>query len=135
MPARRRLLGGTTLVAGRTTIEPEMLDYLIQNGAPREDETHTSTVVLLLLLRRGSCPVAPELGNRMFEELQKLGDGAERQAEAFAREALLPLTRPRAITDLQVTAPVVDGRLCLDVDFKDKDGRPRSLRLPIARGA
>lgn len=113
-------------------------DYNVVNGSPVEDESHISTVVLLLSLRYGSCPVAPTLGNRIYAELGKLTDDAPRRAEHFARLALQPLTRRRAITELEVVAEEDTTRigvLDLEVTFRDKDGSLRVVRFPISRGA
>ena len=123
MPARRRY------------IDPATNDYLVVNGALRNDETHASTVVLLLTLRKGSCAVAPELGNAIFDELKKLGDGAQRRAEQLAEQALAPLTRSRRITNLNIVATIDADLLSLSVEFTDPQGRERTLTLPIPRGA
>ena len=123
MPARRRY------------IDPTTKDYVVENGSPRADSTHVSTAVFLLSLRYGSSAVAPELGNRIYDELDKLTDDAPRRAERFAILALRPLTRTRAITELDVEASVEDGTLCLEVAFTDKDGVPQSFPFRVARGA
>lgn len=122
MPARRRW------------IDPLSGDYVVERGGPREDSTHTSTVVRLLRLRRGSCPVAPSHGFP-YDRFSKLADGAERAIEAAVRETLLPLTRPGLIRDLVVEATVEGGAVALRVDFTDPPGAPQTVRLTLARGA
>ncbi len=122
--------------AKRRNLDPSTHDYTVTAGGPVEDTTHTSTVVLLLSLHHGSCAVAPELGNKIWTQLGKLGDGAARKAEQYAVEALRPLTRARLISDVRASAAVSDGgRLGLEVSYTDQNGKPRTLSLPIARGA
>ena len=124
------------MVAKRRFVDAETLDYTLANGAPSADETHVPTVIRLLSLRYGSCPVAPTLGNKVYGELKKLGDDAPRKTEQFARAALKPLTDSRAISELQVVGVVGTlGRLGLDVSFIDQNGEERSLNFPISRGA
>ena len=120
----------------RRYIDPDTLDYVIENGEFKKDETHIATVIRLLTLRRGTCIVAPELGNRLFNELENLGNDAKRRAENYCREALEPLTKRRLITELFLDATIItDGIDPLVVQFKDEIGAPQTLKLPLIRGA
>ena len=113
-------------------------DYVVTNGAPENDDTHTSTVVLLLTLVYGSMPMAPELGNRLFVGARKLDTslGAEARAEQDCREALRPLTSTRAITGLEITATLLgDGAVGVDLSFMDAAGTERTIKLTLSRGA
>lgn len=119
----------------RRYVDPETLDFVLEDGNHQADETHVPNVIRLLSLRKGSSPVAPELGNEMWEKLTKLGDGAERRAEQYCVRALRPLTLPRLISDLVVDAEIVGvSGLDVVVSFTDKDGTPEKIRLPVIRG-
>lgn len=124
------------MVARRRLINADG-QYEIENGSPKADAKHTSTVVWLLRLEHGTCVVAPDLGNRIWTELKKLGTDAPRRAEHYAREALRPLTRDGRITLEDVTAEVDDVTkgLYLSVVFVDPDGREQQVSVNIPRGA
>lgn len=121
MPAKRRTID----VNGQ---------YTIENGAPVNDPTHVSSVILLMRMRRGSSPVAPAQGFP-YDSFETLADGVERRAEAATHETLRPLTRPKFITDLAVDATVSGDALLIEISFKDPNGARRVVQLPIARGA
>lgn len=121
MPARRRTIDATG-------------EYKITNGSPVDDPTHVSNVILLMRMHRGTCPVLPNQGFP-YSDFEKLGDGVERRAEAATKETLLPLTRPKLITDLDVIAEVVGDALTLEISFTDPTGSRRIVQLPISRGA
>jgi phage gp46-like protein len=68
-------------------IDPETGDYILANGAPTEDTTVASEVVLAIRSRRGSAGATPEFGSRLHT-IKKLVPGADRLAMAYAREAI-----------------------------------------------
>jgi hypothetical protein len=120
--------------AKRRWIDPRTGDYIVERGGPREDTTHASTVVRLLRLRRGSCPLTPEQGFP-YDRFSKLGDGVERAIEAEVRETLKLLTGPKLIRDLVVKATIESGTINLRLDFYDQLGAEQTIHLPLARGA
>lgn len=120
--------------AKRRWISAETGDYVVERGGPREDSTHTSSVIRLLRLRRGSCPVAPEQGFP-YDQYDKLGDGVERAIEGDVRDTLKVLTRQQLIRDLVVEATVDGGTISLRLDFYDQPGVQQTVDLTLARGA
>ena len=103
-------------------------DYELRYGRPRGDDTMTSAVVLRLRMRRGSCPLLPHFGSRLYT-IDKLTSTSGRLAESFAHEALGDLVQRGVIRDLVVKGTVHDDHLTLLVAFRDEGGARRPVEF------
>jgi phage gp46-like protein len=116
--------------ATRRWIDPTSGDYVVENGGPRADATRASKILLRLRMRRGTCAVLPSLGSRLYL-VTSMTPGAERQARAYAREAIADLIRAGEIRDVAVEAKarMVAGTASLEIEvsFTDTDGDRRSV--------
>jgi len=100
-------------------------DYEWSGGEFVDDTTHASQVLWLLKTARGSCGVAPEVGNRLFA-LGAITTGSETIARAYCLEALSPLVRDGRIRDPQIEVTfIAAGRAEIACSFYDRDARDR----------
>lgn len=94
-------------------------DYGVAAGDIQRDGTEVSTVLWLLRLQRGSCPIYPNAGNRLARIERLDGAATEREAKQAAEEALAPLVAQQRISNLKVTARVDGSTIALEVSFWD----------------
>jgi len=122
----------------RRWIDPETGDYVVESGRPRADTTLASAVLLRLRMRRGSCPLLPTLGSRLYL-IRKNTESALRLAKHYAFEALDDLIRDERITNVAVETEAIsiDGGAALGVtvSFTDGAGDQRTVQYQRRLGA
>lgn len=121
MPARRRYIDATTG------------DYVLVKGAPKNDNTFASAVVLRFRLQRGSSPLFPELGSR-FHTIRKIITSTPRLVEAYAVEAVQDLIDRGDIREFKATAKVVGNAIQLTASFRDQNGNRPSVTYRVTVG-
>ncbi len=113
----------------RRDINPLTGDYVVERGAPREDTTRASKVVLRLRKRRGT-GIYPHIGSRLYR-VKKAAPGALRLAEHYAYEAVDDLVRSGEIRSVRASASTLTTGatkyLVLEVAFVDSAGDPRTV--------
>lgn len=112
--------------ARRRYIDPATGDYVVENGGPRNDDTVGSQIVLAIGTRRGSCPVAIDLGSRLHE-IRKARAGADRLAAAYIREAISHLIDRGEVQDPTIRVEIEGGRLDWTLAYHDRAGQRQSI--------
>lgn len=122
------------MAVSRYYIDPDTKDHEIVNGAPRDDDTIASSVVLALAMERGSSPLLPNLGSR-FHTLKKKTPDALELAWRYALEALDPLFQRGDLPELEVFTEYLGNELRVTVSYRQRNGKAKALTYSPRFGA
>lgn len=118
----------------RPYLDPNTMDWVIQNGRLVDDATHASSVLFLIDHQRGTSIVYPNLGSR-FWTIKKILPNTLRTVEIMAKEALFPLIRDRKIFDVVPVATRENKvHIVLKVSWRDARGKTGTIEKIIAIG-
>lgn len=119
-------------IAVRRYMSAATRDHVIEKGERKGDDTYSSTVLFLVLLKYNTCPVLPGMGSK-FHLIDKLTDDAPTRCEKEMERCLRPLTADRRISELVTTAKLQGEAMEIDAAWKDSKGRPgfRKFTLPL----
>lgn len=103
------------------TLNAQTLNYTAEAGGFESTDSEISTVLFLLKTQRGSCPVAPEAGNRLAD-ISIITPENSRQYRIAVEEALAPLTSTGRIWELSVDIETAGSARGGTISFKDASG-------------
>lgn len=118
----------------RPYMDPTTRDWVLVNGSRKADATHTSEVLFLLDLQKGTAPAYPGKGST-FHLIQKVTSSAPKETEIAAESALAPLTADRRIYNVTAAAQESgQGKVGLDLQWTDSRSRSNEGKLRITVG-